>query len=72
MPEDCVVEEEGRTIVFVRLSDTKFESRLVRTGIYAGKMIQVESGISPSDAVVTTGSQALKSEILKGRIGIAE
>jgi cobalt-zinc-cadmium efflux system membrane fusion protein len=72
VPEDSVVEEDGHFIVFVRLSDTKFESRLVRTGIHEGKMIQIESGISPSDQVVTTGAHALKSEVLKGRIGSAE
>jgi hypothetical protein len=59
-------------MVFVRVSDDTFETRLVQTGERGEGYTQVIKGVSPGEEVVTTGSHALKSEILKGRIPAEE
>jgi hypothetical protein len=66
-----VPEENRRTggplVVFVRLSETRFEMRPVRAGIRAGGFTEV-AGVRPGEEVVTAGSHALKSELLRDQI----
>jgi cobalt-zinc-cadmium efflux system membrane fusion protein len=69
VPGDAIQDEDRQRIVFVRLSPTEFESRLVQTGIRENGYIQVTGNLKPDDEIVTVGSHALKSEILKSRIG---
>jgi multidrug efflux pump subunit AcrA (membrane-fusion protein) len=54
-------------LVFIRVSETKFESRAVTLGIRDGGFTEVH-GIKPGEQVVTAGAHALKSELLKERI----
>jgi cobalt-zinc-cadmium efflux system membrane fusion protein len=59
----------GRSyLVFVQVSETRFETRPVTLGIRQDKLVEV-SGVRPGEKVVTTGSFALKSELLKDQIG---
>lgn len=77
IPEEAVQDEEGIHVVFVQKSPTTFESRLVKVGIrdvvpMAGRdvpCVQVLEGLEAGDRIVTTGSHALKAELLKSRIG---
>jgi cobalt-zinc-cadmium efflux system membrane fusion protein len=56
-------------VVFVRQSDTIFQTRKVKIGAKSGDYTEILIGLLPSEVVATTGSHVLKSEILKSRLG---
>lgn len=56
-------------VVFVALSDTKFEKRVIKTGLEQHGRVQVLEGLKEGEHVVTEGSFILKSELLKGELG---
>lgn len=60
---------EDEQIVFVALSDTKFEKRVIKTGLEQHGRVQVLEGLKEGERVVTEGSFILKSELLKGELG---
>lgn len=60
---------EDEQIVFVALSDTKFEKRVVKVGLEQRGRVQIMEGIKKGEQVVTEGSFILKSELLKGELG---
>ena len=60
---------EDEQVVFVALSDTKFEKRVVKTGLEQRGRVQVLEGVKEGERVVTEGSFILKSELLKGELG---
>ena len=67
---DSALQTEGDDqIVFVALNDSKFEKRVVKTGMEQHGRVQVIDGVKPGEKVVTTGSFILKSEMLKGELG---
>jgi cobalt-zinc-cadmium efflux system membrane fusion protein len=73
VPDDAVQADDACRMVFVRLRDSnEFQARLVETGIRADGYTQIVSGLKAGEEVVTTGSHALKSEIVKGRIAADE
>jgi cobalt-zinc-cadmium efflux system membrane fusion protein len=61
-----VGEEE---IVFVQISSNRFERRVVTTGPREQDWIGIEEGIAVGEKVVGKGSFALKSELLRERLG---
>ncbi len=71
VPAEAVQTEGSTPIVFVRRSDRSFEARPVQLGVREGNVIAVR-GVRPGEEVVTTGSFALKSQLLKARIGGGE
>ncbi len=60
---------EDDLVVFVALSDTRFEKRVVKTGLEQRGRVQVLEGLKEGERVVTEGSFILKSELLKGELG---
>ncbi|MCX6952779.1 MAG: efflux RND transporter periplasmic adaptor subunit [Verrucomicrobia bacterium] len=60
---------EDEQIVFVALSDTKFEKRIIKTGLEQRGRVQIVEGLKEGERVVTEGSFILKSELLKGELG---
>jgi multidrug efflux pump subunit AcrA (membrane-fusion protein) len=56
-------------VVFVALSDSKFEKRVIKTGLEQHGRVQVLEGLKEGERVVTEGSFILKSELLKGELG---
>lgn len=60
---------EDEQVVFVALSDTKFEKRVVKIGLEQHGRVQLVEGIKAGERVVTEGSFILKSELLKGELG---
>ena len=56
-------------VVFVRQSDTIFQTRKVKIGARSGDYTEILIGLLPDEVVATTGSHVLKSEILKSRLG---
>jgi cobalt-zinc-cadmium efflux system membrane fusion protein len=67
VPGEAIQADGGTSLVFVRVSDTGFEARPVEPGLREGNLVQV-SGVRAGEEVVTTGSFALKSELLRERI----
>jgi cobalt-zinc-cadmium efflux system membrane fusion protein len=60
---------EDEQIIFVALSDTKFEKRVIRIGREQHGRMEVLAGLKEGERVVTEGSFILKSELLKGELG---
>jgi cobalt-zinc-cadmium efflux system membrane fusion protein len=60
---------DDEQIVFVAVSDTKFEKRVVKVGLEQHGRVQILEGIKEGERVVTEGSFILKSELLKGELG---
>lgn len=62
---DAAVQGEGDCrFLFVRLSPTVYESRLVRTGLRGGGDVEITGGVEAGADVVTGGAGTLKGELL--------
>ncbi|MEZ5318175.1 MAG: efflux RND transporter periplasmic adaptor subunit [Vicinamibacterales bacterium] len=69
VPTDAVQQIDGRSVVFVRQSATRFIRRDVALGVNAGDVQEILSGLEASDVVVSAGSFHLKTALLQERIG---
>ena len=69
VPADAVQIIDGEPVVFVETSEGRFEKRSVRTGPERNRMIVIEQGLEVGEVVVTEGSFALKSELLREQLG---
>jgi len=56
-------------VVFVHLSQTSFEKRVIKTGDEIGDQVEVLEGLKVGEKLVTEGSFTLKSELLKSELG---
>jgi membrane fusion protein, heavy metal efflux system len=65
VPRAAVQQVGSRTVVFVVRGPRRFESREVTLGQASTEYIQVVTGLTSGDEVVTQGSYALKSELLR-------
>lgn len=63
IPREAIQQVDGRTSVFVRTSDTRFERRTIALGVTAADWAEVRSGLQRGDRVVTTGAVMLKSRL---------
>lgn len=68
VPEGALQCEEDQQIVFVAIGDTRFEKRVVKTGVRHRGQVQVLEGLKEGEKVVSEGSFILKSELLKGEL----
>lgn len=69
VPIRAVQQVDGQSVVFVQQSPTRFERRIVRTGVTAGELIEIASGVKTGETVVGSGSFYLKTALLRERIG---
>jgi multidrug efflux pump subunit AcrA (membrane-fusion protein) len=69
IPDTALQSLEDELIVFVALSDTKFEKRAIKIGLEQRGRMQILEGLKEGERVVTEGSFVLKSELLKGELG---
>jgi membrane fusion protein, heavy metal efflux system len=60
IPSSALVEEDARTVAFVQLSGETFEKRDLTLGIRDGPFVQVLSGLSEGERVVTKGAYAVR------------
>ena len=60
VPASALVEEDGRAVAFVQVSGETFHKRDLTLGIQDGAFIQVLSGLSPGERVVTKGAYAIR------------
>lgn len=65
MPRAAVQQVGSRTVAFVMRGPRRFESREVTIGQASREYIQIVAGLTVGDEVVTQGSYALKSELLR-------
>ncbi len=62
IPVDAVVDSGTRKVVFLALGDGKFQPREVRLGAAGAEFVEVISGLSPGDRVVTRANFLIDSE----------
>jgi cobalt-zinc-cadmium efflux system membrane fusion protein len=65
VPRAAVQQDSNRAVVFVVRGSRRYESREVTLGQASSEYIQVIAGLTSGDEVVTQGSYALKSELLR-------
>ncbi|MGB8960104.1 MAG: efflux RND transporter periplasmic adaptor subunit [Candidatus Aminicenantales bacterium] len=68
VPEESVQDDEGRSIVFVKTGERTFTRRPVVTGEKFAGAVEIVKGLAEGEAVVTSGSFLLKSEMRKGAL----
>lgn len=61
VPDDAVVESEGRRFVYVKKGPESFESREVVLGARDGAVWEVRKGLAPGERVVVRGTYQLRS-----------
>ncbi len=69
VPREAIQRVEDLPVVFVRLADDLFETRLVRTAGHSDGRVEIVSGVEAGEEVVTDGAFLLKTQISKGSIG---
>ena len=69
VPQESVQDDDGKPIVFVKTGERTFTRRAIETGERSSLMVEVLKGLAAGEAVVTSGSFLLKSEIRKGTLG---
>ena len=69
VPRASVQRVANIDLVFVKLTETEYEVRRVKSGIREGGRVELVAGIKPGENVVSEGSFFLKTETLKGSIG---
>jgi cobalt-zinc-cadmium efflux system membrane fusion protein len=69
VPTDAVQNYEGKSVVFVRASATRFEVRPVELGRTVGAAAEVTRGVRAGDSVVTRGAFQVKSALLAKELG---
>ena len=56
VPETALIEDEGRYSVFVQISGEAFARRVVQTGVRDQGMVEIISGLTAGEHVVTVGA----------------
>jgi Cu(I)/Ag(I) efflux system membrane fusion protein len=64
LPSDAVLRDGKMAMVWLQISQNKFKSVMVETGIESGDKIEIKSGIHEDDVVVTSGAYLLQSEYI--------
>lgn len=60
LPHSALTEEQGSYFVYIQLDDECYRKQEVKTGADNGSRIQILSGISPGEKVVTEGAYQVK------------
>ncbi len=69
VPRDAWQRDGDESIVFVVRGTTRYERRVVETGLAWGPWVVIRSGLSEGDVVVTRGAFVLKAEYRRGELG---
>ncbi len=69
VPRQAVLEDEGRSFVFVPLSDDYFVRRPVQLGRAFAGLVELRQGPPKGSAVVTEGAFLMKSDVLRSKMG---
>ena len=60
VPSSAVIEDSGRTLVYVQVGGESFEDRTVTVGNRQGGQVQIEAGLQEGERVVTRGAYLLR------------
>jgi RND family efflux transporter MFP subunit len=60
VPRHAVLEEDGRSLVYVQVEGEAFEERAVRVGPRSGAVVGIERGVSADERVVTRGANVIR------------
>lgn len=69
VPQVAVQDLNGKPTVFVEVGKGRFSPRQVSAGHPMGGLLEIASGLNPSDRVVARGAFIVKSQLLKASIG---
>jgi len=69
VPADALQNIDGNPFVFVHREPGLYELRRVQTGTLRESMVPILAGLADDDRVISSQGFALKSEILKARLG---
>ena len=69
VPVAAVQQIDGKPVVFVRQSPTRFERRDVVLGNTAGDVVEIRSGLKAGEVIAGAGSFYLKTALLRETIG---
>jgi membrane fusion protein, heavy metal efflux system len=69
VPAEAVLEDEGRAFVFVPAAPPYFIRRPVMTGDSWEDWVEITRGLAEGDLVVSRGAFALKSDVLRSKMG---
>jgi cobalt-zinc-cadmium efflux system membrane fusion protein len=69
IPNNAVQMIDGKPFVFIEREADLFELRRISVGPRRGRSILIETGLQADEKVVATQGFALKSEVLKSRLG---
>ena len=69
LPRLAVLEDEGRSFVFVHHHDDFFVRRPVTSGRAWGDRIEITGGLGGGETVVAEGAFLLKSDVLRSKMG---
>ena len=62
VPDTAIIQEYGRSIVFVERGPGRFERRQVMTGVRMGALVAVADGLAPDERAVVEGAMLLKGQ----------
>lgn len=69
VPEEAIVELEGKKVLFLTGDDAEFIPREVATGANGGGWVEVTAGLKEGERYAAKGGFLLKSELKKGELG---
>jgi RND family efflux transporter MFP subunit len=60
VPRDAVLEDDGRSVVFVQVEGEAFEERAVQVGPRSGSVVALQRGVQANERVVTRGANVIR------------
>jgi cobalt-zinc-cadmium efflux system membrane fusion protein len=69
LPSNALQRIEGRSFVFVKLSEDLFDARVVRCGARQDGLVEILEGLKPNEVVAVNHVFPLKSALLISRLG---
>jgi len=69
LPNSAIQRMEGKSFVFVKLSEDLFDARVVRLGAKSDGKVEIAEGLKPRELVVVSHGFPLKSAFLISRLG---
>ncbi len=69
LPKGAVLEDDGRSFVFIHHEDDYYVRRPVLVGRSFASWVEIRSGLEGHEAVVAEGAFLLKSDVLRAKMG---
>jgi cobalt-zinc-cadmium efflux system membrane fusion protein len=69
VPRDAVLEDEGRSFVFVHYQGEYYVRRPVAVGRAWAAWVEIKKGLQPGQVVATEGAFLMKSDVLRSKMG---